>query len=59
MHPKFYLTGVQTHDFQIMVSTFHVPETLILMSTAQKSDYSPGNHHASHAGARVIISEGS
>ena len=25
-HPKFGLTGIQTHDLQIMNSTFHVPE---------------------------------
>ena len=30
MHPKFDLTEVQTHDLQIMDSTFHVPEELVL-----------------------------
>ena len=29
-HPKVDLTGLQTHDFQIMDGTFHVPETLVL-----------------------------
>ena len=29
-HPKFNLTGVRTHDLQVMDSTFHVPETLAL-----------------------------
>ena len=30
MHPKFKPTRVQTHDLQIMDSTFQVPEKLIL-----------------------------
>ena len=29
-HPKFDFTEVQTHDLQIMDSTFHVPEMLAL-----------------------------
>ena len=28
MHPKLNLTGVRTHDFQIMISTIHVREML-------------------------------
>ena len=28
--PKFDLTGVRTHDLQLIDSTFHIPETLTL-----------------------------
>ena len=35
MHPKFDLTGVQTHDWTPdRDSTFHVPGTPILSSTS-------------------------
>ena len=30
IHPKFNRTGNQTHDLQIIDTTFHVPEMLIL-----------------------------
>ena len=30
MHPKFGLTRVQTHHFQIMNSAFHVPDLPLL-----------------------------
>ena len=30
MHPKFDPTRVQTHNLQIMDSTFYVPESLAL-----------------------------
>ena len=30
MYPKFDLKRVQTHDLQIINSTFHVHETLVL-----------------------------
>ena len=42
MHHKFDLTGVQTHDLQIIDSTFHVPDALAL--TTEPSGTSPGTY---------------
>ena len=39
MHPKFDPTRVQTHDFQITDSTFHVPETLVLSTEPSATSF--------------------
>ena len=36
-HPKFDLTGVRTHDLQIMNSIFHIPETLVLFTDPSRT----------------------
>ena len=42
LHPKFESTGVRAHDLQIIDTTFHVPQTLVL--TAEPSGTSCRNH---------------
>ena len=35
--PKFNLTGVQTHDLQIMDSTLHIPETPVVITEPSRT----------------------
>ena len=39
MHLKLDLAGVQTHDLQIIDSTFHVPEMLVLTTESSGNSW--------------------